>query len=90
MILGLFESKNLALPTYKFIDRKTGLNRFKPVFHRSSQIPNWDGPKTGPRLRSLPVLKIFGPNRSRSGPVPVFRRSQDWTSKHYICKRKTR
>ena len=37
MILGLLEWEKSALPTSKFIDRKTGLNRFKPIFPRGWQ-----------------------------------------------------
>ena len=36
MILGLLESYNSALPTSKFIEQKTGWDRFKPVFDQST------------------------------------------------------
>ena len=34
MILGLLEWENSALPTCKFIDRKTGLNRYFVGLHK--------------------------------------------------------
>ena len=36
MILGSLESYNSALPTSKFIEQKTGWDRLKPVFDRST------------------------------------------------------
>ena len=36
MILGSLESYNSALPMSKFIEQKTGWDRFKPVFDRST------------------------------------------------------
>ena len=67
MILGAFESYYLGLPTIKFSERKTGSNWFKPVFHRSSQILNWERPQTGPRSRSTSVLLIYGLDQLHTG-----------------------
>jgi hypothetical protein len=68
----------------KFVEGKTGWDRFKPVFRRSSQIRDSDGPETGPRLRSWPVHHFSGLDRLQSGPVSVFFQSWDWTFKHYM------
>jgi hypothetical protein len=54
------------------LNEKTGWDRYKPVFRRSSQIRNSDGLETGPRLRSWPVHHFSGPNRLRSSPVSGF------------------
>ena len=75
MFLDAFESYYLRLPTIKFLERKTGLNRLKSVFHQSSQILNWDnhGPNCYRTLYDrahnqsclVRFLLIFGhPNRT--------------------------
>jgi hypothetical protein len=61
----------------KFVGGKTGWDRFKPVFRRSSQIRDSDGPET------KPVHHFSGLDRLWSGPVSVFFQSWDWTFKHY-------
>jgi hypothetical protein len=74
---------------------KLDLKLIKIVAHRWFVFEVKRPVQTGPRipkiakdrrpdcgLRSIAVLRICGPNQSWSGPVPVFFRFQDRTSKH--------
>jgi hypothetical protein len=60
--------------------KKTGLN-WSFIGPRISQIVKNRRLDRGCGLNRS--ITFFGPDRLRSSPVPVFCRSQDWTSKHY-------
>jgi len=64
---------------YQLRPVKTGLQNFKILMDRR--------PDRG--LRSASVLIICGPNRLRSGPVMVFFRLRERTSKHYAFLQKS-
>jgi len=82
--------KNTTLPYLTLETKKTGLNRLRPVFCGSTTFHIVKDRRPDRGLWSLPVLIICGPDRFRSGLVPVFFRSRDRTSKHYSFMSPTR